>query len=69
MGVQSGSASSKTGGNRRSSSEMKEEGGSSWSSLLEFEDSEERRGQEGYAQEGDCGREPLLEGMSMGAVV
>lgn len=48
---------------------MKEEGGSAWSSLLEFEDSEERRGQEGYAQEGDCGREPLLEGMSMGAVV
>jgi len=48
---------------------MKEEGGSLWSSLLEFEDSEERRGQEGYAHEGLWGREPLLEDMSMGAVV
>lgn len=70
MGVQSGSASSKTGGNMssRSSSEMKDEA-VSLSSLLEFEDSDERRGQEGYAQEGDCGRELLVEGISMGKVV
>lgn len=68
MGVQSGSASSKTGGKRssRSSSEMKEEGVSL--SSLEFEDSDERRGHEGYAQEGECVRELEVEGISMGIV-
>lgn len=47
---------------------MNREGGSLWSSLLEVEERDERRGQDGNAQEGECGRE-LLDGMSMGAVV
>jgi hypothetical protein len=70
IGVQSVSASSKTLGKRssRSSSEMNDEGGSR-SSLLELEEREERRGHEGNAHEGEWGRELLVEGISIGAVV
>jgi hypothetical protein len=69
-GVQSCSASSKTAGKRssRSSSEINEETISLWSSSLEVEESEALRGHEGYAQEGDCGHELEVDGMSIGDV-
>jgi hypothetical protein len=47
---------------------MNSEGGSR-SSLLEVEEREERRGHEGNAHEGEWGRELLVEGISIGAVV
>jgi hypothetical protein len=39
------------------------------SSQLEFEDSDVLRGQEGNAQEGDCGRELDVDGIFIGAAV
>jgi hypothetical protein len=66
--VQSGSTSSKAHAKRssRSLSEMWEV---ALSSQLEFEDSDDLRGQEGNAQEGDCGRELDVDGISIGAMV
>jgi hypothetical protein len=39
------------------------------SSVVEFEDKDDRRGHEGYAQDGDWGRELDVDGMSIGAVL
>lgn len=65
-GVHSSSASSKTHGNSSSSEMMKEVDRAS--SLFELEEREERRGQEGNAHEGDCGRDEEDDGISMGEV-
>jgi hypothetical protein len=63
-GVQS--CSSKTSGNSSSSEMMKE---LDWcSSSLEFEDSEVRRGHDGYAHEGVCCLEREEDGISIGAI-
>lgn len=63
-GVQS--CSSKTSG-KSSSSEMMNEL-DWWSSSLEFEDSEDRRGQDGNAHEGVCSLERDEDGISIGAI-
>jgi hypothetical protein len=66
-GVQSCSASSKTHG-KSSSSEIMEELDRYSSSQLKLEESDERRGQDGYAHEGDCGLEREDDGISIGNV-